>query len=69
MFENTLLKLFMGANKWFSMDDSAMHFNFEGHLLLIDKDIKIPVVLSIFKEGLGCSSADPVVILLKSMDW
>ena len=45
-----------------------MLFNFQGHLLLIDKDMKFPVVLPIFKEGLGCSSADPVVILLKSMD-
>ena len=46
-----------------------MHFNFEVHLLLIDKDMKFPVVLAIFKEGLVYSSADPVVILLKSMDW
>ena len=37
------------------MDDSALHFNFEGHLLLIDKDMKFPVALPIFKEGLGCA--------------
>ena len=50
------------------MNDSAIHFNFEGHLLLIDNDMKFPVVLPIFKEGLvtDCSSAD---LLLKSMHW
>ena len=47
-----------------------MHFNFEDHLLLIDKHMKFPVVLPIFKEGLGCSSHPAQVYgLVKMAFW
>ena len=55
---------------WFSIDDISTHPIYEGHLLLIDKDMKFPNVLPILKrvEVTECSSFDHVVILPKSMD-
>ena len=42
--QNILIKIFKGSPNYFSIDN-AMHLHYEAHLLLLDKDTKLPINL------------------------